>query len=194
MRAVIAALTCAVGILLVNCGDSRKDNNTNLHSGQSAESSQPGENEGVPDGTSAEPNMHELASMEWEEAEQFLGQIKKVVSERNTEVAFSLFLMPLESTTESGSVRIEDLEIFQAHYDRIFTREVIGVIESQEMNEVIDSWKGVGLGRGELWFTNICVEPLEGQEGGCRAHEQKIIKVGSWVGAISYEPTAGEGG
>jgi hypothetical protein len=113
-----------------------------------------------------------VAGLKEQEAKPFFEAIQKAV-ERNDAVALSKIVKyPITLKKPKGqSVKVLNQKEFVANYPSFITPKWKKAVLLQKYTELFANWQGVMIGRGEIWFSSICmVEP-------CSKYELKIIGI-----------------
>ncbi|HWR42611.1 hypothetical protein [Sporomusa sp.] len=80
-------------------------------------------------------------------------KIQELVAKDNKEEVAEFIQYPLNIYTNGTKTTIQLKEELIASYDRVFTTGVKSALASQKINETFVNYKGVMVGRGEIWFT-----------------------------------------
>ena len=114
------------------------------------------------------------------EAESFIDGLRKSVDRRDHRAIAELTAFPLRRTSSDhgSSIEIENEKDLEEHFDSIFTEDVVRALRSQSIEDISDSWRGVMIGQGEIWFSSFCVGP---DETPCEETEIFLVKIGNWT-------------
>jgi hypothetical protein len=83
----------------------------------------------------------------------------------------ALVEFPLEASVAGVHQRVRSRRVFEKHYDSIICKRVADVILAQQFESLFANWRGLMIGRGEVWFGGIC------EDRKCTAHQVRIIAI-----------------
>nr|MBF0685315.1 hypothetical protein [Pseudomonas sp.] len=108
-----------------------------------------------------------------QEYRAFYAKLKAALGKGDKQTVAAMVNYPLRvnGDKEHKIPRIRTKADLVAHYDRIFTPELVAAIVKEDYEDVIARDIGVGLANGSLWFTGACVDKA------CKRRAIKVITV-----------------
>lgn len=98
------------------------------------------------------------------EAEQtFFLQLSDAVKNGNRGWVANHTSFPLKVKISGEPKTIKTRQEFVAHYENIFNDKVRSAIESQQPGALFKNWRGLMIGRGEVWFIAVHPDPKDPQ-------------------------------
>jgi len=67
-------------------------------------------------------------------------------------------IYPLTVNDSDGTYEIVDEEDFMNNFDDVLPEATLQAVGSQDVDDLIVTSEGVGLGNGAMWITNICLD------------------------------------
>ena len=105
----------------------------------------------------------------------FFHQLKdSVVRDERKKVA-ELVHYPLNVYIRDKHIIVRSKGEFLKRYREVFNENVVRAIKSQEAKDLFANWRGVMLGKGQVWFAGICIGREKGKE--CANMTIKVITV-----------------
>jgi hypothetical protein len=80
-------------------------------------------------------------------------------------------LYPLTINANGESYEVVDEQDFLDNFDDLVSQETIEAIANQDVDDLIVTSEGVGIGAGALWITNICLDD------GCEEAQWGILSI-----------------
>jgi hypothetical protein len=80
-------------------------------------------------------------------------------------------LYPLTINGNGESYEVVDEQDFIDNFDDLVSQETIEAIANQDVDDLIVTSEGVGIGAGALWITNICLDD------GCEETQWGILSI-----------------
>jgi len=109
----------------------------------------------------ATPEPFAVAGISRAEAAEFLARLQAAVRADDAGAVASLTHFPLTVNGRTGAAtRAEFLE----HYPSIFNARVRSAVLSQTLEGLFANWKGLIVGRGEVWIAALCDEASPPEE------------------------------
>lgn len=65
---------------------------------------------------------------------------------------------PLAVNDSDGNYEIADEEEFLDSFDTVATEETLQAVLNQDVDDLIVTSEGVGVGNGAMWITNVCLD------------------------------------
>jgi len=121
---------------------------------------------------SAEPFA--AAGISSEEAAAFLRQLQGAVTAHDAAAVAALTQFPL---TVNGKPGPKDAAEFAQQFDAIYTARVRAAVLTQSVDTLFANWRGIMIGRGELWIAALCDD--HGAPDRCRNRRILIVSVNS---------------
>ena len=88
------------------------------------------------------------------QVEEFFPNLKKLLADDKREEIASLISYPFSLNEETPlEEKIENKEEFLSRFNEIFTEDFKKELLATPDDEIFDSWMGIGVGNGLLWFT-----------------------------------------
>jgi hypothetical protein len=110
----------------------------------------------APSPASADTDRFAVAGLTEPEARTFLATLQDSLrSPDNTRLA-DLLDYPLEVNSEAGPRVIADRKEFLFAPEAVFPARVRQQVLAQQFDKLFVSWRGVMVGRGEVWFSGVC--------------------------------------
>jgi hypothetical protein len=104
-----------------------------------------------------------VAGISRAEAAGFLARLQRSVSDGDAAAVASLTRFPLTVNGRTGAATPAE---FLARYQSIFNERVRAAVRNQRLEGMFANWKGIVVGRGEVWITASCAE--HSPPGECR--------------------------
>lgn len=112
-----------------------------------------------------------------EEARAFFATLQAAVRAGNRAAVSALVEFPIEVSVAGNRRTISSRRAFEKRYDSIICKQVADVILSQDFESLFANWRGLMIGRGEVWFGGIC------EDTKCAARRVRITAInGSFDG------------
>lgn len=65
---------------------------------------------------------------------------------------------PLAVNDSDGNYEIVDEQDFMDNFDTVLPQATLDVIAGQDVDDLIVTSEGVGIGNGAMWITNVCLD------------------------------------
>ncbi|NKB17430.1 MAG: hypothetical protein HC770_03935 [Pseudanabaena sp. CRU_2_10] len=116
-----------------------------------------------------------VAGLKEEDVKPFFEAIQKAVEQSDAVALSKIVKYPITLKTPKGqNIKVPDSKEFVANYPRFITPNWRKAVLEQKYKELFANWQGVMIGRGEIWFSSICMsEP-------CSKYELKITGINPW--------------
>jgi hypothetical protein len=101
-----------------------------------------------------------------------LTQLQVAVAAHDAARVSVLTLFPL---TVRGRPGPKDASELAHNFDAVFTEKVRAAIRDQTVDSLFASWKGVMIGRGEVWLAGLC--DGDSVPGKCKNHRLLIVSI-----------------
>ena len=88
-------------------------------------------------------------------ARAFFSALQDAVRNRDAETFSKLTGFPLRAAVGTGERILRTPEELQMAYDQVVCERVRTVVLDQDFNALFVNWKGVMIGRGEIWFNGL---------------------------------------
>lgn len=95
------------------------------------------------------------------EVESFLGTLKDAVANDDRRAVASLVRYPIRVQLDGQNTMIASAADFVSRYPEIINDNVKGALLAQETTELFANWRGVMIGRGEVWFGAVYEDPRD---------------------------------
>lgn len=103
--------------------------------------------------------------------ETFFGAMQQAIADDDRDAVAAMARYPLEVHREGETLVVDDARGFETRYGEIITDGVREAVADQTYERLLANWKGVMVGRGEIWFSGIC------DDADCEDATVKIIAV-----------------
>jgi hypothetical protein len=113
-----------------------------------------------------------VAGISRAEAAEFLGHLQQAVSTGDAAAVAALTRFPL---TVNGRVGAANAAEFISRYESIYNERVRTAILSQSLEGMFANWKGIIVGRGEVWIAATC--DGDSPPGECRNRRIRVSSV-----------------
>lgn len=90
----------------------------------------------------------------------FLADLQKSVAAGDRQHVVSLVRFPITIMVNGKRVSLHTQEQFLKYYDVAFDSKVKGFLAKQQFSDLFCNWKGIMIGRGEIWFDRVKNGPL----------------------------------
>ncbi|MBW8781261.1 MAG: hypothetical protein JF599_05150 [Verrucomicrobia bacterium] len=88
----------------------------------------------------------------------FFKDIQKAVAGDQAERLATMVLYPLTVKIDTGNVVLKAPRDFVDMYKRIITAKVKQAVNDQQSDTLFKSWRGLMIGRGQIWFDLVKLE------------------------------------
>lgn len=85
----------------------------------------------------------------------FFDEVRTSILGEQPEMVAKLVLYPIEIVINSESVKINSEQEFVRRYNDIVTPDLLRIVRNQKTDELFKNWRGIMVGRGELWFGQV---------------------------------------
>lgn len=106
-----------------------------------------------------------------EEARAFFAALQAAVRAGNRAAVSALVEFPIEASVAGNRQTIRSRPAFERRYDSIICKQVADVILAQVFESLFANWRGLMIGRGEVWFGGIC------EDVKCTTHRVRITAI-----------------
>ena len=106
---------------------------------------------------------------------QFFDVQKKAIVGRDKTTVAKLVSYPLYVIYKSKNLIVKSERDFVARYGQIINDRVYQAVKSQQYKDLFANSRGLMIGRGEVWFSGICVEKT--QANPCSKAVVKIVGI-----------------
>lgn len=97
------------------------------------------------------------------EDKAFLEQIKKAVLAGDAEAFSSLISYPVAIRPNSKTIKLQGPADVKRHSAAIFTERLKSAVQSQTPDSLFKNWRGVMIGNGEIWFSQVLEKDGQGE-------------------------------
>ena len=94
---------------------------------------------------------------------QFFNSLKKAIVGRDKATVAKLVSYPLYVIYKSKNLIVKSERDFVARYGQIISDRVYQAVKSQHYKDLFADSRGLMIGRGEVWFSGICVRENSGE-------------------------------
>jgi hypothetical protein len=94
-----------------------------------------------------------VAGVSHAEAADFLKRLQKAVADQDANAVAALTAFPL---TVNGKAGPKSRAEFAQHFDSIYTAKVRTAVLAQPVDKLFANWRGLMIGRGEVWISALC--------------------------------------
>ena len=116
-----------------------------------------------------------LCGIQEEEARTFLSAVQEAVANDNQKALSSMVAYPITLVDLKGKkVKVRNVKEFLRFYPTTATGKWKGAVHRQRYEDLFCNWRGIMIGRGELWFSGICKDQTLGH---CQL---KIVALNPW--------------
>ncbi|WMJ67600.1 hypothetical protein [Stenotrophomonas sp. 24(2023)] len=84
--------------------------------------------------------------------------LQKGVAANDAKAVAALPIYPLRVNVGGKERKIADAAAFEREYDSIITADIAKAIAAQKFDDLFVNWKGVMLGKGQVWINGICAD------------------------------------
>jgi hypothetical protein len=85
----------------------------------------------------------------------FFNEVKTAIETEQPAALGQLVLYPIEIHVQDSVVTVRTSQEFRAQYGKIISSDVKKAVLAQKPDELFKNWRGVMVGRGELWFAEV---------------------------------------
>jgi hypothetical protein len=116
-----------------------------------------------------------LKENEETEVKLFLEVIQKSVRKNDVFALSKIVRYPITLKTPQGkNIKVLNPKEFVANYPRVISANWNKAVLRQTYEKLFENWQGIMIGRGEIWFSGICID------NACVKRELKIIAINPW--------------
>ncbi len=90
--------------------------------------------------------------------EAFFEQVRKAVLADDIERLSEVVSFPIVLRSGEQEVKIKDKRDFKEHAALILTTRLKSVVQNQSSGSLFKNWRGVMIGNGEIWFSEVGVK------------------------------------
>ena len=122
--------------------------------------------------TSGRPEPFEVAGITYAEATEILHELQIAVAANDASAVAALTEFPLTVTGRPGPATASQ---FARDFTSIYTERVRAAVRKQTVDSLFANWKGIIIGRGEVWIAAVCDVDSVPQQ--CRNRRVRVVSI-----------------
>jgi hypothetical protein len=117
-----------------------------------------------------------VAGITYVEASDFLQRLRDAVRENDAGAVAALTHFPFTVNGKPGPPNAAELA---RHFADIYTEPVRRAVLEQTVDALFANWRGLIIGRGEVWFSAVC--DTDSAPGSCKNRRIRVVQVNNSV-------------